>query len=334
MPVRSILLQRFLATVLIAIVCGGCAQNRLYDSYERLQYSHEVMGTTFTVTLYTDNKENADKAAEAAFNRLDALNQILSDYEDDSELSLLSASSGSDTWVPLSDELYTVLRTSHEISEKSGGAFDPTVGPLSVQWRMAQHTGRLPRPEAIQTLKQRVGYQKVLLDHEKKAAKLTTLKMKLDLGGIAKGYALDEAMRTLESFGITRVLIDGGGDLLAADPPPGKTGWPVTLSHQDMSITLANEAAATSGDASRYVEIDGKRYSHILDPHTGMGMINRCHATVFARSGMYADALASALCVLGPDKSKDMIAQYTKTRATMTKIMGANTNHFSFGIKE
>jgi thiamine biosynthesis lipoprotein len=326
MPVTSMLMQRFLPVLLVFTALGTHAQTRH-------SFTHDVMGTDFKIVVISQDAELAEKAAEAAFDRLDTLNGILSDYEEDSELSRFSRSSQDGDWVSLSDELYAVLHTSLDVSRRSKGAFDVTLGPLTVQWRMAQYRGTLPRPDVIEAVRKRVGYRLIELDPKEKKGRLLHPSMKLDLGGIAKGYALDETMRILRMQGLPCSMVDGGGDVLVGDPPPGQKGWRVAVSHQDKILLLNNQSAATSGDSSRFVEVQGVRYSHILDPSTGMGMTNRCHATVVAPSGMVADALASTLCVLGPEKSKPFLKNYPGVHALITQAKGnpERLQTFSFG---
>ena len=151
--------------------------------------------------------------------------------------------------------------------------------------------------------------------------------MRLDLGGIAKGYAVDEALSVLQAHGIDQALVDGGGDLVMGDPPPDSIGWRVGLKvlgkdgqPQDTVLHLANRAIASSGDTYRYLEIDGVKYSHILDPQTGIGLTCRRRVTVIAPEGVWADAWASALSVMGPDKGFQRLNAFPKISALMLEV--------------
>jgi len=280
----------------------------------RHEVARPVMGTTFRLVLYAPDAPAACAAAAAVWARLDELDGILSDYDAASELSRLSGRPPGEL-VPVSPELWAVLARAAEVAEQSGGAFDVTVGPCVRLWRRARRQGELPAPERLAAARAAVGFEKLALDRERRAVALRAPGMQLDLGGIAKGYALDEVLRLLRARGIERALIDGGGDVAAGAPPPGRAAWSVALEPfapgadgaPATRVALAHGAAATSGDAAQYVEIDGVRYSHLLDPRTGLGLTRRIAATVLAPSGIEADALASALCVLGPERGLELV---------------------------
>jgi len=258
------------------------------------------MGTIFRITVYASNAEVAEKAASEAFDRIEKLEAALSFYQDESELNQVS-DRADDQVVNVSPDLFRVLESALQWSRKTGGAFDCTVRPLITMWQDRGRQGRLPTPKEIREVKRIVGFNKVLLNPRLKSVRLESHGMQLDLGGIAKGYAADEAFRVLFEYGLTRILIDAGGDLLAGTPPPGEKGWLVTLENLqegNSRLYLSNSAIATSGDTYRYFEIDGNRYSHIVNPATGMGMTDHRQVTVLARDGQSADALATSLSVM------------------------------------
>lgn len=269
------------------------------------------MGLPFRIVLYAPTGAIATNAATAAFARISELNAILSDYEETSELSRLSRSSGSGQWVPLGTDLAWVLKRSEYHSRASGGAFDVTVGPLVQLWRRARRQHELPSPERIAIARRAVGWTNVVLEPGRGTslrARLDPPGMKLDLGGIAKGYALEEAFAVLRRHGINRALVAGGGDLFAGDPPPDQDGWRIEVGGPSPAdsltsaqfVLLKQASLCTSGDIFQHVEIGGVRYSHIVDPHTGIGITNRSLVTVIAPSATDADAMATALSVLGP----------------------------------
>lgn len=269
------------------------------------------MGTTFRLVLYAPDPESAGAAAEAAFERIAALDASLSDYDAASELRRLSASSQGGAMaapVEVSRELFEVLAHARQVSERTDGAFDVTVGPFVRLWRRSARQGELPSAARLAAAALAVGYQHVVLDEDARTVRLQCGGMRLDLGGIAKGYALDEALAVLRDLGIDRALVDGGGDVAVGEPPPGSAGWRVAVEGSaSVTLILARAAVATSGDAYRGVTIDGVRYSHVVDPRTGLGVTSRITATVVAPTGMHADALASALCVLGTEAGLALI---------------------------
>lgn len=277
------------------------------------------MGTIFRITLYTTSREAAEEAASRAFDRIEELEATLSLYQNNSELNQVTEQADKQV-VTLSRDLFQVLESALEWSRKTGGAFDCTVRPLLTLWRERGEEGRLPSPLEIEAVIRRVGSDKVLLNSRLKSVRLESPGMQLDLGGIAKGYAADEAFRILSESGLNRSLIDAGGDLRLGDPPPGKQGWLITLENleeEDSHLYLSNSAIATSGDTYRYFEIDGIRYSHIVDPATGMGMTDHRQVTVLAPNGETADALATALSVMDIQEGLRLVESLEGTEAVI-----------------
>lgn len=266
------------------------------------------MGSVFRLVLYAESQAEANRAAQAAFKRIAELNQILSDYDPESEVNALSASSGKGEWIQLSPDLLEMLSQSRNYSQLSKGDFDITVGPMVRLWRKSVREAKLPDKKRLKKVKQSVGYKFILLQTDQSLAKLEKAGMRIDFGGIAKGYAVDEAYKVLRKFKIETALVDGGGDMYLGPAPPGQEGWEVSIQslEDDTStdkVMLANCGIATSGDKYRYVELDGKRYSHIIHPKKGLGITQRRQVTVIAASSTQADALASTFSVAGLKKT-------------------------------
>jgi thiamine biosynthesis lipoprotein len=293
--------------------CAAPAPADAPAALHRFEFSQVEMGMPFTLILYAPDEGAANAASKAAFDRLKELNVVFSDFSDDSELAKLSATAGSGNPVKLSLPLWDVLAKAHRLSEQTGGSFDVTVGPLVTLWRRSRREKKLPGDEALQKAKAAVGHRNLVLDPKQRTATLKKEGMRLDLGGIAVGYALDDVMALLKKRGITRAIIDGSGDVLAGDPPPGKEGWRVGIAPLDAKappsrfVILKNAAISTSGDAFQHVVIDGRRYAHIIDPKTGLGLPDQFSVTVAAPDAVTADSLATAVCVLGPQKGIDLI---------------------------
>ncbi len=302
---------RLAALLVLALATAALAEPQKF-AFEKAE-----MGIRFTVTLFAEKEDLAKQAADAAFARIAAINHIFSDYEDDSELALLSRTGGSGKKVPLSPELAFVLARAQHYAERSGGAFDPTCGPLTAMWRRARRKNELPSPALVEEMRARCGWRKLILADG--TATLLLPDMRLDLGAIAKGYACDEALRLLRERGHPIALVAGAGDMAAGDPPPGRKGWRIAIDPLDAEdgatpppavITeLANNAIATSGDRFQRLQLDGKRYSHILDLRTGQPLTDHSLVTVLAPNCMTADALATALSALGPEKGKALAAE-------------------------
>jgi thiamine biosynthesis lipoprotein len=262
------------------------------------------MGTTFRVELYSTDDVTATKAAEAAFARAEELEQIMSDYRQDSELIVLERG-GVSAPFPVSADLYDVLAKSIHISELSRGAFDVTVGPLVELWRKVRTTGRLPDASELTRAKTLVDYRNIELDATRRTVFLKRPGMKLDLGAIGKGYAADQMLALLQSRGLRQAMVVAGGEVAVGAPPPGEKGWRVALDTPDVgaanppcTLLLHDIAVSTSGDSKQFVEVNGKRYSHVIDPSTGMALEGMGSTTVIARDSATADALGTALSVM------------------------------------
>lgn len=295
---------------------------------ERFEFTGVEMAVPVKIVLYASDKATAEAAAEAAFGRLRELNGILSDYDRCSELRRLCATSGMGKATVVGDELWRVLSHAQVVSERSEGAFDITVGPVVRLWRRARRREELPSAERLESARKLVGYGLVRLHPETQAIELLRPEMRLDLGGVAKGFAIDEALATLREHGVPRALVDAGGDIRLGAPPPDRPGWLIGVAALDADappsryLWLFDRAIATSGDTWQYVVIEGKRYSHLVDPRTGIGLTDHSSVTVVAPDGITADALASAVSVLGPEKGLKLIEDSPNTAAFIVRAPG------------
>lgn len=267
-------------------LCAVC------DAAERIESARPAMGTMFRVVIYAESSDRGSRAIDDAFQHAAQLNAILSDYIPDSELNRISTRE-----TPVSEHLFRVLDAAQRIARATRGAFDITQGPVIRLWRDARKSGRLPDPQAIWEARARSGYRKLKLNAQRRTARLTREGMQLDLGGIAKGYAAGEMLRILREAGFASALVAAGGDIALGDPLPGRKGWAVTLGSSGAPEELANCAISTSGGESQYVVINGVRYSHIVDPRTGLGVTGMDEVTVIAKTGLQADPLATAAIV-------------------------------------
>jgi thiamine biosynthesis lipoprotein len=281
----------------------------------RFEFESKHMGTLFRIVLYAEDKEAAEKAAKAAFARVAELDAIMSDYKRDSELMRLCAAFAEPGGEPVkvSDDLFAVLSKAEEMSKASDGAFDVTVGPMVQLWRHARRTQQLPEKDELAAALAKVGYRKVQLDPKAHTVKLLTPGMQLDPGGIGKGFAADEVLKLLrDRFGIKRALIAAAGDITCGDPPPGKDAWtvdvaPIAKGQKPRTLKLANASVSTSGDLEQFVVIDGVRYSHIVDPKTGLGITGRRSVTVIAKKGVTADSMTKAVMLMPREKGLALV---------------------------
>ena len=292
----------------------------------RFAFVEKQMGADFRIVLYADSEKLANEAAISAFAEVERLNAILSDYDPKSELCRLSETSGSGQHIPLHDDLFAVLDASQKLSRQTAGAFDVTIGPCVRLWRIARFRKALPITEKLAEARRTVDFRHLNVSHRKQTAVLAVPNMVLDLGGIAKGYVADKALMVLRKRGIGSALVDAGGDLALGDPPPDRKGWRIEvggLKHPDLPVLeLAHCAIATSGDVEQFVEIAGKRYSHLIDPSTGIGLTTRIQVTVVTSTGTQADSLASALSVLGTERGTKFVQKLSGVRAYFVEGVG------------
>jgi thiamine biosynthesis lipoprotein len=282
----------------------------------RAQARHEFtevhMGLSVHVVLYAHHDSVARAAARAAFARIAMLDNMMSDYRSQSDLRAIEANAGE--WVPAPAEMFEVIQTALRMASLTDGAFDPTVAPLVALWRTARQTKALPARAEIEAARARVGWRRVALDTVRRLVRLDP-GMRLDLGGIAKGYILEQALRVIREAGVTSALVEGGGDIVVGDAPPGRRGWHIDTPGASTELVtrareLANSAISTSGASAQYVEIGGVRYSHVVDPRTGIGLTNQLTARVIATDAAVADALSTALTVLGLDRAAAVVARF------------------------
>jgi len=282
---------------------------------QRYTFTDRHMGTTFKIMVYAPEEKTAKRGAKAAFARIAQLDGIMSDYRPTSELMQLCRKAVGKP-VKVSEELFFVLAASQELSRKSDGAFDVTVGPVVRLWRRARKGKRLPDPEELAAARALVGFRMMKLDPKQHTVELAKEGMRLDLGAIGKGYAGDEAIKVLKREGLPRALVAAAGDIVAGDPPPGAAGWVVGIAPltdpegtPKRYVLLNNSAVSTAGDVEQFVEVGGKRYSHIVDPHTGVGILGRFSVTVTAKNGLTSDGLDTTVAVLGPERGLRLVEE-------------------------
>jgi FAD:protein FMN transferase len=317
------------------------------------------MGTQARIVLYAPDAEIARQALVEAFELLALLEASMSDYRPDSELNRLSDRAGHGT-IKVSPMLHGVLAQALDLAERTDGRFDPTLGRLTQLWRRTRDTRRWPDPETLRAARSDLAFRALVLTgppDDPTTAEILDPQIRLDLGGIGKGYAAQQIVALLKSKGLPRCLVAIGGDIVAGegpppdplapiDPaqPPPPTAWRIAietglparevdpadeeLGEQAVStfIQLVDAAVSTSGDLEQFAEIAGPackgellRFAHILDPQTGLGLRRRVAATVIVPEsqggGGTADALATALCVAGPEHAQALLARFEGVEA-------------------
>ncbi len=268
------------------------------------------MGTEAYLTAVADGSTIATAAIEAGYARLEDVNRLMSDYREDSEIGRLNRTPAGRP-LSLSPETFHVLTVSLAFSEASGGAFDVTCRPLVQLWREAGKRGTLPDAHAATQALASVGWRKLKLDAATRSVTLTVEGMQIDVGAIAKGYALDLAAEAMRKAGATSCMVEVGGDVMAVGNSDTGRPWRIGIQHpfQDRVfgyLGLSDRGVATSGNQRRFVTIDGKRYSHIVDPRTGRPAEQAPSVTVIARDGLTADAWATAFSVLSVNEGRTL----------------------------
>ena len=276
------------------------------------------MGSPLNITLFSEDSAKASFLAKKSFQIADSLNLIFSDYLENSELNQLSKTAGTGTFTPVSPALWDIIKQSIEASQKCQGAFDISVGSIVKLWRKARKEKVLPDKDILQKSLQGIGYQYIVLDFVHHSVKLLHKNTALDLGGIAKGYVAQVIVNFCKKQGIEKALVDAGGDL-AMTGKDWRIGISIPNSEELMQgfLVLQNQAVATSGNRYQFVAIKGKKYSHIVNPHTGLGLTHQRNVTVIAPDGATADWLATACSVLSVRKALKLIKHMPRCEVLM-----------------
>lgn len=287
------------------LLFGGCCCLPNDTAWQRFEYVDPEMGVDFHLKFYAKDRPTAERIARKTYARVEALNAIFSDYHPASELNRLCQKPQGHP-VKVSRDLFEILQRAQILARETDGAFDITAGPMIRLWRTARKQQKLPSPVALAAVKNRVGYKKIRLNSRNRTVTLLAANMQLDLGGIAKGFAVDEAMKTLKANCIHRAFVAASGDMLTSGPPIGHEGWRVLIRNVDQfgnvyprTVHLNHQALSTSGDTEQFVLINGQRYSHIVDPRTGYGLTHRIQVTVVSKASVKSDSHATAISVLG-----------------------------------
>lgn len=310
--------------------------------HQRFSFTEQKMGAPFTIVFYAPDSASANQLARQCFRLVDSFVLIFSDYLDSSELSRLTTAAGKELQpIPVSPALMDILLLSKTGYEKSGGAFDITIGPLSALWRAARKSKQFPTDEAVQAAKRLVGFNNLRIDTLHKTVLFLQSGIQLDLGGIAQGYIAQKVMDFLQARQVTNALVNASGDIVTSGPPPGLPGWTVGVNmpqhNKDLlekKLLLQHKAVTTSGDLYQYMEHGGKKYSHIIDPRTGYGVTFHRNITVIANDGATADWLATACSILPIRKTKKIIRQFDAVFIASEMKRGKVVVRTSLGIRD
>jgi thiamine biosynthesis lipoprotein len=287
----------------------------------RYEGSRLSMGCVYSIVVYGGDAAPLPRIVDAALDEVDRIDRLMSHYKPDSPLSRLNRTAPQGP-MRVEPELFDFIGLCLKYSRDSDGAFDITVGPLMKAWGFFRGEGRIPGDPEISELRTRIGYQHVIVDAEARAIRFDRPGLELDLGGIAKGYAVDRAVSVLQKGQVTAALVSAGGSTVyGLGAPPGRNGWEVGL--QDpidprkiaRRVLLKDRALSISGTAEKSFEVGGVRYSHIMDPRTGRPVQGVLSVAVLARSGTAGDALDDAFFVEGAQKTREHLKRLPGTEA-------------------
>ncbi len=312
--------------LLVFLVQGSLAGEPPLE--EQVRY---VMGTTATVQAWASGSETAANAVEAAYAAFDRVDSLMSTWRDDSVISSLNRS-GPGQWVEVGPEVCHLLREAKAVALASQGAFDPTVLPLVRLWGFRGGQVALPDSAALAVTRLMVDHRQLELDQVTGRARLLEPGMAVDLGGIAKGYALDCAAAAMRQTGATGGVIDLGGNLLVFGQGPHPKVGIVDPTREDRLLTavaLADASVATSGQYEKFLTIQGRSFGHILDPRTGWPVPPHVSATVVAEKAVLADALATAAVVLGIDRGLALLEEMPGVEG----LMSIQDGHGELGLR-
>jgi len=307
--------------------------------------SGRTMGTVYSIKVmlgYFDDPEGLQKEIDT---RLDEINQSMSVYRKASEISRFNTL-GAQKSLAVSQDFLRVLKTANTLHQQTQGAWDGTVGPLVDLWGFGKTKGTrtIPSTEKINNLLQKTGFQNIEL-HQNSAISKNKSGISLDLGSIAKGYGVDQISRLIEQKGIQNYLVEIGGEVYAAGRREDGGKWRIGINKPEKNspyteiykvVTLENKAMATSGDYRNFFEQDGKIYSHVIDPRTGYPVANQVvSVTIIANTCTYADGLATAVMVMGPQKGLALINQQPDVEGLIITMdhNGHLKDHFSTGFQ-
>jgi thiamine biosynthesis lipoprotein len=334
---RRILFGMFFGVTLIVAVCLLITWKKPVVPVEVDSGHRLVMGTFARVLVVAPDKRTAQRCIDAAFEQFRQIEALMSWRKDDSEIAHINRDAYAKP-VRVSGPTFEVLQKSVEFSRLSEGAFDITVGPLMELWRRAEDANRLPTDAELKQTLSRVGFEKLILDANNMRVRFAVDGMKLDLGGIAKGYAVDKAVEAMQEAGAVGGIVDAGGDIRCfGTPSKGRTHWLIGL--QDPNVEIENgeskiesliggsrpllifrftdAAVATSGNYHRFVTVGGKRFSHIVNPKSGYSSESLASVTIICPAATNADALGTAVTVMGKEKGLALIERIPDTEAIL-----------------
>jgi thiamine biosynthesis lipoprotein len=291
--------------------------------------SQLMMGTIIEITLQNPDPELSSRAIKQAFEEINRIESIMSLYKSDSELSRINQIAHKEQ-VKISQEMTELLLISQNAWQLTSGGFDPTASPIIKLWGFYKNEGKVPEEREIKEKLKLVGFKNIVFDKSRREIKFLSPGIKLDSNAIAKGYAVDQAVRVLKGIGIQRALINAGGDIYALGGKKPQEHWTIGIRNPMQkdkvfaSIELSNRAIVTSGNYEKFFTIDDKQYCHIIDARTGYPVQNILSVTVLAPEVALADALATGIFVLGKEKGLELLNSLENIDGVIITLDGEN----------
>ncbi|CEF48796.1 unnamed protein product [uncultured bacterium] len=333
MPVRSLINS---ATISVGawLLVGGAAlvHGQASPQGASTREYRFLMGTSIEVEAYGGDDEARRAGINEAFGAMAEVDRLMSNYRDDSELSLINRTAANGP-VHVSAPMLSVLAAAQKVSGQSRGAFDVTVGPIVRLWGFHDKKPHLPTAAELAAVRPVIDYRNLLIDSERETVRFAKPGVEIDLGGIAKGFAVEIAANALRRRGLGG-FIDAGGNQYLLGLPPGKRVWTVGIKDPDRPdrllgvVDTAETSVSTSADYATFVEIGGRRYGHVLDPHTLQPSTAALSVTIFSPDGTLADAMSKAAFILGPHEGLTILDRFPG----MTGLIAYRTTDGSIGV--
>ena len=309
------------------------------ESIQKYSKTELLLDTVFDITVFTEDEAEGNRLLREAFNEVRALEKTFSRFVSGSEVDKINQNAGEGS-VEVSSDMLKVVRSGIYFGEITEGSFDITIAPLMELWGFGTGEQRVPSQEEIEEILPLVDYRQIQLDEQRFTVYLPQEEMSLDLGGIAKGYIVDRIVQYLESQNVELATVNAGGDIRVIGTREDGTPWRIGIRNprnsngQDITavIPIVDQAVVTSGDYERFFTSDGKRYHHILDPHNGFPAAEVISATIVAEECITADALSTAVFVLGPQKGMELVESLSGVEGLI--IDSQEKLHVSSGLQD
>ena len=274
-----------------------------------------LMGNQFEISAVSDNEQNANRSINAGIDEIKRIEKLLTTFHDSSETNLINRNAGIEA-VKVSEEIFNLIERSIRISSITQGAFDITYGSIDKRlWNFDTQMKSLPDKETAKEMVRLINYRNIVLDRENSTVFLKEKGMRIGFGGIGKGYAAEMAKCKMQQLGITNGIVNASGDLTTWGLQPNGDDWTVGIANPNISgevfsfLKISGLAVATSGNYEKYIMIDGKKYSHTIDPRTGLPVTGIKSVTIITKNAEIADAMATPVTIMGVKAGLHMINQ-------------------------